>query len=121
MTLFKTLRAGFAALLLCAAASPALAIPATLTTNSDSYTNITTATTTTARSGPGILHAYCVNTVGTTLVLWDSLTASGAKIASITTTALGCFVMDVNFRIGLTAVTVGTGDITLLWNNGAVR
>jgi hypothetical protein len=80
-----------------------------------SYKNISTATTTTIKSGAGILHMMCVNTVGTTVVLFDNTAGSGTKIASWTTTALGCFQMDVAFSLGLTAVTVGSGDLTFAY------
>lgn len=79
------------------------------------YKNIATATTTTIKSGAGILHIMCVNTVGTTVVLFDNTAGSGTKIASWTTTALGCFQMDVAFSVGLTAVTVGSGDLTFAY------
>lgn len=78
-----------------------------------SYKNISTATTTTVKSGAGIFHTFCVNTVGTTVVFFDNTAGSGNKIASWTSTALGCFSMDVQFTLGLTAVTVGAGDITV--------
>jgi hypothetical protein len=126
MKLFKKLAAGFvAALALMSCAMPALAIPATLVVVSDQYSNITTSTTVTLKSGQGNLHSFCVNTVGTTstLVLWDSLTASGTKIGSWTTVGQGCFIIDANFRIGLTVVTAGgsPADLTVVWQNGAVR
>lgn len=77
------------------------------------YKNIATATTTTVKSGAGIFHALCVNTVGTTVVFFDNTTATGNKIGSWTSTVVGCFQMDVQFTLGLTAVTVGASDITI--------
>lgn len=97
------------------AVGPALAVAGTKVYAVNRYTNVAGAATTLVKSGSGLLYAYCVNTVGTTLVLWDSLTATGTKIASITPTTLGCFVMNAQFFTGLTAVEVGTGDITYLW------
>lgn len=94
---------------------PAYAAPGTRVYSIWTYKNVAGAATTTIKSGAGILHGYCVNTVGTTLVLWDNTAASGTKIASITNTALGCFLMDVQFTTGLTAVEVGTGDVTYMF------
>lgn len=79
------------------------------------YKNISTATTTTVKAAPGILHGFCVNTVGTTVVFYDNTAGSGNKIASWTSTSLGCFLMDAQFTVGLTAVTVGASDITVLY------
>lgn len=79
------------------------------------YKNVVGAGTTTVKSGAGILHIMCVNTVGTTVVLFDNTAGSGNKIGSWTTTALGCFQMDVQYTVGLTVVTVGTGDLTFAY------
>lgn len=94
---------------------PAWAVAGTKVYAVNRYTNVAGAATTLVKSGSGLLYGYCVNTVGTTLVLWDSLTAAGIKIASITPTSVGCFIMNAQFFTGLTAVEVGTGDITYLW------
>lgn len=97
------------------AVGPAYAVAGTKVYAVNRYTNVAGAATTLVKSGSGLLFGYCVNTVGTTLVLWDSLTATGTKIASITPTTVGCFIMNAQFFTGLTAVEVGTGDITYLW------
>jgi hypothetical protein len=89
----------------------------------NSYTNITTAATTTVKTIPtgqqGQFYGFCVNTVGTTstLVAWDSLSASGTKIGTFTTTAVGCYQVKVQLKVGLTIVTTGSpaADITVLW------
>lgn len=84
-----------------------------------SYTNIINNSTTTIKSGPGILHGVNVNTLGTTptIQLWDSSTASGNKIGLITPTVTGINEYDVTFNTGLTVTTTGTAgsDITVLW------
>lgn len=84
-----------------------------------SYANINTATTVTLKSGAGILHSICLNTIAaaSTAQIWDSLTAAGAKIGLITQ-ATGqqpsCLIYDVVFKTGLTIVTVaGTPDYTV--------
>lgn len=97
------------------AAAPAFAAPGTRVYSIWTYKNVAGAATTTVKSGAGILHGYCVNTVGTTLVLFDNTAGSGTKIASITPTSVGCFLMDVQFTVGLTAVEVGTGDLTYMF------
>lgn len=79
---------------------------------SNSNTNITTATTTTVKSGAGSLHLVTVNTLGTiasTVTIYDSLTGSGTKLATIDSLTLkGSFFYDVAFATGLTIVTTGT-------------
>lgn len=102
---------GFA--LFFSTAVPALAAPGTRVYSVWAYRNVVGAGTTTVKSGAGILHTFCVNTIGTTLVLFDNTAGSGNKIGSWTTTAVGCYSLDVNFTAGLTAVTVGTSDITV--------
>jgi hypothetical protein len=83
-----------------------------------SYQNITTDRTTTLKSVPGYLHAICVNTPAATgtITIYDSATASGTKIATITSYAStnSCFTYDVAFWTGLTIVTaVAAQDITV--------
>lgn len=84
------------------------------------YNNITTNTTTTVKTGPGILHTVCVNTIGTapaTLTIFDSTTGSGTKIATLLMNANDTFFLyDVGFSNGLTCVTTSgatTGDYTI--------
>lgn len=83
------------------------------------YANIATATTTTVKSGAGVLHSVCVNTLGTvasTATIYDNTAGSGTKIGTINTLALGgCFAYDVAFATGLTIVTTGTAapDLTV--------
>lgn len=91
---------------------------AALTTQiTNSFSNITTSTTTTAKSGAGVLHTVCVNTLGTVaslIVVYDNTAGSGTKIASINSLAfLGCQTYDVAFATGLTVVTTGAPDVTV--------
>ena len=117
MKFFKKIGMAFLAslFLFCGTVTPAYAAPGTKVYSVWSYKNISTATTTTIKSGSGIFHGFCVNTVGTTVVIFDNTAGSGNKIASWTDTQLGCFIMDAQFSTGLTAVTVGTGDLTFLY------
>jgi hypothetical protein len=82
------------------------------------YANITSDTTTTLKTTPGVLHAVCVNTPNATgtIQIYDSTTASGSKIGLITQFASTprCFSYDVAFWTGLTIVTAtAAGDLTI--------
>lgn len=80
------------------------------------YNNISTGTTTTVKSGAGVIHAITINTTAAaTITIYDSLTATGNKIATIAASpAIGStFRFDVAFAIGLTIVTAGASDITV--------
>ena len=85
-----------------------------------SYSNITTATTTTVKSGSGGLRAIIVNTAvaSATITIYDSLTASGTKIGTITLglTAIPLVIpYDIAFNTGLTVVTSGAIDLTVAY------
>jgi len=83
------------------------------------YCHISTATTTTCKSGAGFLHTLTVNTLGTvasTATIYDNTAASGTVIAVINTLAgQTSYRYDVAFSTGLTVVTTGTAapDITI--------
>lgn len=86
----------------------------------NSYTNITTATTTTIKSGSGFLHLIMVNNpaASATITIYDNTTGSGTKIATITQPAVLLatnfnFRYDVAFNTGLTIVTTGVQDLTV--------
>lgn len=87
-------------------------------TGAYSFNNITTATTTTAKAGAGTFAGLAVNTKGSgsTATIYDNTAGTGAKIATVDTgTALGTIVYNVAFSTGLTIVTVGTADITVIF------
>lgn len=103
----------------CAPVDPVLGL--TIKPAGVSFRNITTATTTTVKSGAGVLHSLCVNkfVASATVTIYDNTAASGTLIATITNPAtlldeggLGCDVFDAAFSTGLTIVTVGAQDIT---------
>lgn len=82
-----------------------------------SFSNITTNTTTTIKSGAGALHTLIINTRGTasTATIYDNTAGSGTKIGTVDTSlSTTAFVYDATFGTGLTVVTAGTGaaDIT---------
>lgn len=87
------------------------------------YTNITTNTTTTVRSGAGVLRYITVNKpVGSAVTtIYDSKAASGTKIGTITMPATPTennFTLRYNvvFTTGLTIVTDSSVDITVCWS-----
>jgi hypothetical protein len=88
----------------------------------NSYTNITTATTTTIKSGSGFLHLIMVNTAAAsaTITIYDNTSAAGTKISTITMPAAllasqANFRYDITFNTGLTIVTTGVQDILISW------
>jgi hypothetical protein len=75
-------------------------------------------TTTKVKSGPGYLHAVCINTpaAGGTITMYDNTAASGTKIGTLTSFANlpGCTAYDAPFWTGLTIVTASAAvDITV--------
>jgi hypothetical protein len=98
--------------------TPWLTTPAAGTTGGYSFNNITTATTTTVKSGAGTFHALVINTKGSasTATIYDSTTGSGTKIATVDTSlGTSTILYDVAFTTGLTIVTVATADITAVF------
>lgn len=84
-----------------------------------SFSHISTSTTTTVKSGAGVLHTLTVNNLGTvssTTTVYNNTAASGTVIAIINTLAGQIsYVYDIAFSTGLTIVTTGTvaPDITV--------
>lgn len=78
--------------------------------------NIATATTTTVKSGIGVLHSITINTTAAaTITIYDNTAGSGTKIGTIAASpAIGStFLYDCAFTTGLTVVTAGASDITV--------
>lgn len=89
-----------------------------------SYTNITTGTTTTVKSGAGVIEAIVVNTLvaSATITVYDNTAGSGTKIGTFTlpSTITGDDPVPIPydglaFTTGLTLVTSGATDITVVW------
>lgn len=90
------------------------------------FTNITTGTTTTLKSGRGRLSRIVVNkaVAAATITVYDSTTGSGTKIGTIT---FGAALLSdppiqsnygndgLLFQTGLTIVTSGATDLTVIW------
>lgn len=90
------------------------------TTGGYSFSNISTNTTTTVKSGAGTLHSIVINTLGTadTITVYDNTAGSGTKIATINAAlSQSTLIYDVAFATGLTLVTAGTTapDITVTY------
>jgi hypothetical protein len=95
----------------------------------NSYNNVTTNTTTTVKSGAGLLHAIVVNnpsaitTTPLTLTIYDNTSAAAPTVATTTvplnTTAAPFTVnYDITFSTGLTIVTAGpavAADLTVVY------
>lgn len=86
------------------------------------YTNIATATTTTVKSGAGILKRLLVNKPLATgvIAIYDNTAASGTKIGTITHAAALLqgelsIEYDIRFTTGLTIVTSAAEDLTAIW------
>lgn len=85
-----------------------------------SFSNITTGTTTSVKSGAGFLHALVINkpVASATITMYDNTAASGTKIGTIALPATLTFdtdslIYDVTFATGLTIVTSGATDLTV--------
>lgn len=87
-----------------------------------SYSNISTATTTTVKSGSGFFHALVINTpvASSVITIYDNTAGSGTKIGTITLPAVllqegpNPAIYNVSFGTGLTIVTAtGASDITV--------
>lgn len=77
-----------------------------------SFSNITTSTTTTVKSGAGRFRRLIVGidgTVASSVAIYDNTAASGTTIATINTlSAVGVYEFDIQFSTGLTVVTTGS-------------
>lgn len=101
----------------------ALGVEGTVSIGRYNYTNITSATTTLVKQGPGTLHAIIVNTpvANGVIELDDALTHTTPKVGTITYPASllssgpGSVAYDVDFVTGLSITTTGTMDITVVW------
>lgn len=97
--------------------------PARITESSYNKLNIAGAATTLVKSGPGLFKRLVINkaVLSGVITIYDSLSASGTKIATITNPATllanqnvleyGC-----GFGIGLTVVTSAADDITVIYS-----
>lgn len=90
-------------------------------TSRPSFYNVSSAETRVLKNRPGTLHRVTINTKGgggATIVLYDNTAGSGTTIATIDTSAApgGAFEYNLDFSIGLTYVTTGTANITVVFD-----
>lgn len=83
-----------------------------------SWNHITGATTVQVFAGKGILHAIIVNTAVTTIAAYDVPSAgTTGQIAAVGAAGIGSnLTYDAAVTNGLSIVTTGTGDITVLYS-----
>jgi hypothetical protein len=76
---------------------------------------ISTATTTTVKSGAGMLHAITLTeTAAGTITVYDNTAGSGTvKAALKASIAEGTYIFDITFATGLTIVTAGASKLTV--------
>lgn len=90
-----------------------------LVQSSFTYAHIATSTTTTVKSGAGVLHGVSINSLGTvasSVTVYDNTAGSGTVIAVLDSLASARNTLfDVSFATGLTLVTTGTvaPDVTV--------
>lgn len=91
-------------------------------TDVGSFSHISTATTTTVKSGAGILKSVCYNTKnanGDTMTMYDNTAGSGTVIGVFTSSGQSnvgaCASYNLKFATGLTMVTTGTSDYTVVY------
>ncbi len=81
------------------------------------FNNIKTGTTTTVKSGAGILHKIVVNTTAAgAITVYNNTAGSGATIATLKASIVeGTYEYDLAFTVGLTIVTAAASDITVTY------
>lgn len=84
------------------------------------YTRISSATTTTAKSGPGVLRSIVITggTMGN-ITVYDNTAASGTIIAAFTfgeSDGHGGYEFGVPFSAGLTIVTAAATNLTVIYD-----
>lgn len=78
--------------------------------------NVLGSTTTTVKSGPGVLHSITINTTAASAItLYDNTAGSGTKLGTIAASIpIGSsLIYDSAFTTGLTIVTAGASDLTV--------
>lgn len=99
-----------------------MALTAVVETAGASYCNIASATTTTVKSGAGVLERVVINkaVAGASVTIYDSTTGSGTKVGTITHPPVllaNQYTLDYGlmFQIGLVIVTSAADDITVVY------
>lgn len=82
-----------------------------------SSTYISTATTTTVKSGKGRLARINITeTAAGTITIYDNTAASGTVLGVFkASVAENCYEFNIRFQTGLTIVTAGASKLTVVW------
>jgi hypothetical protein len=82
-----------------------------------SSTYISTATTTTVKSGKGNLARIVITeTAAGAITIYDNTAASGTILAAFKASVVeGSYTFGLRFQTGLTIVTAGASKITVIW------
>ena len=82
-----------------------------------STTYISSATTTTCKTGAGVLHTIVVGeTAAGAITIWDNTAASGTTLGVLKASlAEGTYTFNIAFSTGLTIVTAAASKITVSW------
>lgn len=82
-----------------------------------SSTYISTATTTTCKSGRGILRRIVLTeTAAGAITIYDNTSATGTVLAVLKASIVeGPYEFNINFGTGLTIVTAGASKLTAVW------
>jgi len=85
------------------------------------YKHITAATTTVCKVGAGVLHRVIINdpTIGTTLYMYDDATGAGTTIGLLNFASKATSPVSIEYGVpfsnGLTIITTGTWDATIVY------
>jgi hypothetical protein len=85
----------------------------------NNFRNIAAAATTVVKTGAGTLERIVINTTAaSTITVYDNTAGSGTKIATIAASPVigSNFVYGALFSTGLTIVTAGASDITVVYS-----
>lgn len=88
-----------------------------MVTQNGNYTYISTATTTTVKSGSGVLLSIIITeSVASTIIVYDNTAGSGTIIASFVASAgVNAYPINAGFSTGCTIVTAGASKLTAVW------
>jgi len=66
-------------------------------------------------TGFGSARRIVVGAAGTSVALYDGTSSAGAPITIFSTTAIGSYELDCVYAVGLFAIVVVTGNVTIVW------
>ena len=84
----------------------------------NSWEHINAAGTYVIKPGHGILHAVCINTTASAIItVYDNASAASGRIIAVFKSAIveGTYFFDIPVTEGITVVTAGASDITVVF------